>query len=321
MRLHKFGGHSGHDTEVVKEVAAPWKLGGLTFWQLIKRLYQEVIEDDVLTRSAALAYYFVSALFPMIFFMMAILGFFARSHDLQNGLLNYIARFIPGDAFNLISKTVREIAVSSSGAKLALGLTLAMWSGSGGISSLMDALNRCYHVKEARPWWKSRLISVGLTVGISGLTIMALIIILYGGKIATFVGSEIGLSSITVLAWRIVQWPIAFLFVVVAFALLYYWGPDARQKWQWITPGSMVGVAVWIGASMLFRVYLHFFDSYSKTYGSLGAVIVLLLWLYISGLAILLGGEINSEIENAAARLGHPEAKDVGEKNAGDKAA
>ncbi|HEY2392960.1 MAG TPA: YihY/virulence factor BrkB family protein [Candidatus Angelobacter sp.] len=321
MRLHKFGGHSEPEAKVIQQIASPWKLGGLTLWQLTKRLYQEVIEDDVFTRSAALAYYFVSALFPMIFFMMAILGFFARSHDLQTGLLNYIARFIPGDAFNLIRKTLQEIAISSSGLKLALGLTLAMWSGSGGISSLMDALNRCYHVKEARPWWKNRLISVGLTVGISALTIMALIIILYGGNIAKFVGSEIGLSSVAVLAWRIVQWPIAFLFVVVAFALLYYWGPDAKQKWQWITPGSMVGVVVWIGASMLFRVYLHFFDSYSKTYGSLGAVIVLLLWLYISGLAILLGGEINSEIENAAARMGHPEAKNVGEKDAGEKAA
>ena len=131
-----------------------------------------------------------------------------------------------------------------------------------------------------------------------------------------FVGAHIGLSAATVTMWRIVQWPIALFFVVVVFALLYYWGPDAEQEWQWITPGSMVGVMVWIGASLLFRVYLHFFNSYSKTYGSLGAVIVLLFWLYISGLAILLGGEINSEIENAAARRGHPEAKAQGEKAA-----
>lgn len=318
MRLHLFHRET-QNQEAIKKEASPWKLGGLTSWQLTKRLYSEVLEDDVLTRSAALAYYFVSALFPMIFFLMAVLGFFARSHDLQTGLLNYIGRFIPGDAFSLIQKTLREIAISSSGFKLALGLTLALWSGSGGISSLMDALNRCYHVKEARPWWKSRLIAIGLTVGISALTILALIIVLYGGNIAQFVGAEVGLSSAVVLLWRIVQWPIAILFVVVSFAVLYFWGPDAKQKWQWITPGSTVGVAVWIGASMIFRVYLHFFNSYSKTYGSLGAVIVLLLWLYISGLAILLGGEINSEIENAAAQMGHPEAKDVGEKDANEK--
>lgn len=313
MRLHSFGQRI---TEVIKQQASPWKLGGLTKWELLKRLYSEVIEDDVLTRSAALAYYFVSALIPMIFFLMAILGFIARNHDLQRGLLDYIGRFLPADAFNLIRKTLHEIAVTSTGSKLAFGLVFAMWTGSGGVSSLMDALNRCYHVKEARPWWKSRLIALGLTVAIAALTIVALIIVLYGGNIAKFVGSEVGLSSFAVLAWRIAQWPIALVFVTASFALLYYWGPDAKQQWQWITPGSTVGVVLWVGTSLLFRVYLHFFDSYSKTYGSLGAVIVLLLWLYISGLAILLGGEINSEIENAAAKMGHPEAKDVGEKAA-----
>jgi membrane protein len=119
---------------------------------------------------------------------------------------------------------------------------------------------------------------------------------------------------VTVMAWKIVQWPVALFFVVWSFALIYYWGPDTEQDWQWITPGSLVGVLVWIGASVLFRVYLHFYNSYSKSYGSLGAVIVLLLWLYITGLAILVGGEINSEIENAAAERGHPEAKEAGEK-------
>jgi membrane protein len=115
-------------------------------------------------------------------------------------------------------------------------------------------------------------------------------------------------------AWKILQWPLALFFVVLSFALMYFWGPDAKQEWQWITPGSLVGVAIWIGVSVAFRVYLHFYNSYSKTYGSLGAVIILLLWLYISGLAILTGGEINSEIENAAAERGHPEAKEAGEK-------
>ena len=145
---------------------------------------------------------------------------------------------------------------------------------------------------------------------------MALAIVLYGGTIAEFVGAHTGLSTVTVMAWKMVQWPIALFFVVLSFALIYFFGPDAKQEWQWITPGSMVGTVVWIGASVVFRVYLHYFNSYSKSYGSLGAVILLLLWLYISGLAIVLGGEINSEIENAAAKRGHPEAKEAGEKAA-----
>ena len=314
MRLYKFAEETGPHVEAVKERTSPWKLGGLTPLQLSKRVYHEIDEDEVLTRSAALAYYFVSALFPMIFFLMAMLGLFAQSHDLQSSLLSYTARFMPGDASSLVQKTIKEVANNSSGLKLIFGLALALWSGSGGIVSIMDALNRCYHVKDSRPWWKQRLMAIALTVAISVLTIAALAIILYGGDIVNFVGSHVGLSSVTVIAWRIVQWPIALFFVVLSFALLYYWGPDTEQQWLWITPGSVVGVLAWIGASLLFRVYLHFFNSYSKTYGSLGAVIVLLLWLYISGMAILLGGEINSEIENAAAKRGHPEAKEAGEK-------
>jgi len=314
MRLYKFGEQAGHHNEAAKEYASPWKLGGLTPLQLSKRVYHEIDDDEVLTRSAALAYYFVSALFPMIFFLMAMLGLFAQSHDLQSSLLNYAARFMPGDAYSLIQKTIKEVANNSSGLKLAFGLVLALWSGSGGIVSIMDALNRCYHVKDSRPWWKQRLMAIALTIAISVLTIAALAIVLYGGNIVNFVGSHVGLSSVSVIAWRIVQWPIALFFVVLSFALLYYWSPDTEQQWLWITPGSVVGVVTWIGASLLFRVYLHFFNSYSKTYGSLGAVIILLLWLYISGMAVLLGGEINSEIENAAAKRGHPEAKEAGEK-------
>jgi membrane protein len=314
MRLYRFKKKAGHRAEEAKEHASPWKLGGLTPWQLLKRVYHEIDEDEVLTRSAALAYYFVSALFPMIFFLMAILGLFAQSHDLQSGLLSYASRFMPPEAFNLLQKTLREITRSSTGVKLAFGLVLSLWSGSGGVSSIIDALNRCYHVKESRAWWKKNLISLGLTIALSGLTIVALVIILYGGDIAKFVGAHTGLSTVTVMIWRMVQWPVALFFVMMAFALLYYWGADVKQQWQWITPGSLVGVLLWVGASLGFRVYLHFFNSYSKSYGSLGAVIVLLLWLYISGLAILLGGEINSEIENAAAQRGHPEAKEPGEK-------
>jgi membrane protein len=316
MHLYKFSAKTAPQKEAIKERTSPWKLGGLTPLKLLKRVYHEIDDDEVLTRSAALAYYFVSALFPMIFFLMAMLGLFAQSHDLQSSLLNYTARFVPGDAYRLVQKTLQELTNSSTGFKLAFGLVLALWSGAGGVVSIMDALNRCYHVKDTRPFWKQRLIALGLTVAIAALTIMALTIVLYGGDIANFVGAHLGLSNVTVIAWHILQWPIALFFVVMSFALLYYWGPDTQQKWQWITPGAVVGVVAWIGASLLFRVYLHFFNSYSKTYGSLGAVIVLLLWLYISGLAIMVGGEINSEIENAAAKRGHPEAKAPGEKAA-----
>jgi membrane protein len=314
MHLYKFQAKAHENTEKKKERLSPWKLGGLTPLQLLKRVYNEFNEDEVLTRSAALAFYFVSALVPMVFFLMAILGLLAQGHDLQSGLLGYAGRFMPPDAYTLLQKTLKEITNNSTGLKLAIGLLLALWSGSGGVSSIMDALNRCYHVSDSRPFWKQRLLAIALTIALSALTITALIIILYGGDIAQFVGNHTGLSAPLVMAWRIVQWPLAFFFVVLSFALLYFWGPDTEQDWTWITPGSLVGVILWIGASVIFRVYLHYFNSYSKTYGSLGAVIILLYWLFISGLALLIGGEINSEIEHAAAERGHPDAKEEGEK-------
>lgn len=301
--------------ETIKEKTSPWRLGGLTFAQLGKRLWRKIELDEVFTRSAALSYYFFSALVPMVFFLMAVLGLFAsQSEHLRNNLLRYAAEVMPASAFALVEKTLREISTSSTGLKLIFGLVLSLWAGSGGMRSIMDALNRCYHVQEERPYWKRLLVSLALTVAMAMLAVCALAIVLYGREIAQSVGAYIGLSGFAMMAWKFTQLPLALFFVLVAFALVYYWGPDAEQRWQWITPGSIVGVVVWIAVSSLFRAYLHFYNSYSKTYGSLGAVIVLLLWLYITGLAILMGGEINSEIENAAADRGHPDAKGAGEK-------
>jgi membrane protein len=206
---------------------------------------------------------------------------------------------------------------NSGGGKLTLGLILALWAGAGGMSSLMSGLNAAYNVRDGRPWWKKRLIAIALTLGISILVIAALFIVVAGGSVAEFVGAKLSLAGITVIAWKIVQWPVALAFIILAFALIYYFGPDLKeQHWYWITPGSLIGVLLWLATSFGFRVYLHFFNSYSKTYGSLGAVIILLLWFYVTGLSFLIGGEINSEIEHAAAERGHPEAKHEGQKAA-----
>jgi membrane protein len=156
---------------------------------------------------------------------------------------------------------------------------------------------------------------VGLTVALSILIISALVLVLYGGRIADHVAGSYGFGEIFTLAWKIIQWPLVFAFVLFAFTLIYYVAPDVRdQKWIWVTPGAVMGVGLWLLISVSFRLYLHFFDSYSKTYGALGAVIVLMLWLYLTGAAILIGGELNSEIENAAAKAGAPGAKEAGEK-------
>ena len=147
------------------------------------------------------------------------------------------------------------------------------------------------------------------------LILSALVVVLFGNHIAAIAGAKFGLGDVVVIGWKVLEWIAALFFVSLAFALVYYYGPDIEeQHWYWITPGSFIGVALWLTASFGFRVYLHFFNSYSKTYGSLGAVIILLLWFYITGLAFLVGGEINAEIEQAAAHRGHPEAKAEGER-------
>jgi membrane protein len=148
------------------------------------------------------------------------------------------------------------------------------------------------------------------------LIISALVLVLYGGKIADSLAGHYGFNGAFTLAWKISQWPIVLAFLLLGFALIYYWAPDIHdQDWRWVTPGSIVAVVLWLLVSFGFRLYLHYFDSYSKTYGSLGAVIVLMLWLYLTGAAILIGGEVNADIEAAAARQGAPAAKGKGEKS------
>ena len=269
--------------------------------QFIERLVDRFSADELATRSAALSFYFIFALLPIIFSFMALLGILARNHDVRIGLLRQFTQLMPASAVALVEQTFFELTTYSNGWKLAFGLLLAIWSASGGTRAIMAALNRCYRVPESRPYGARILISVGLTAFISALTLMALAIVLGGGELAAFLGARVGLSHAAIRLWQLVEWPVALIFVLFSLALVYYLGPDKKQRWRWITPGSLVGVTAWVGASLLFRGYLHLFNTYSRSYGSLGAVMVLLLWLYMAGLAILLGGAINATIESARA--------------------
>jgi membrane protein len=189
-----------------------------------------------------------------------------------------------------------------------------------GIGAIVSTLNAAYGVKESRPWWKAQLIAIWLTVAIALLIISALALGLSGGNIAEAVADQFAFGDRFTFTWNILQWPIVLAFVLFAFALVYYFAPNLKEvKWQWITPGSILGLALWLLVSSVFRFYLRFFDTYSTTYGSLGAVMILLLWLYLTGAAILVGGEMNAVIEDAAARAGVPDAKERGEKVPGEK--
>lgn len=293
-----------------------WKLGGLGIKELGKRVWNEIQEDEVFGRAAELSYYFLLALFPFLIFLTSIIGLVLGSGTgTRHQLFDYLAQVMPPSAFQLIDTTIREVAAASSGGKLSFGILAALWAASNGMGAITTSLNAAYDLKESRPWWKQRLTAIGLTIALSVFIISALILVLAGGSIADWLASVFGFGSAFPLIWKILQWPVVLGCLIFAFALIYYFAPDFHeQAWKWLTPGAAIGVALWLLVSFAFRVYLHFFDSYSATYGSLGAVIVLILWLYFTGAAVLIGGEINSEIEHAAAEQGQPEAKEKGEK-------
>jgi membrane protein len=305
------------DSDDKRAVASAWRLGGLTLRELARRVWSDLYEGDLLTRAAALSYYFLLALFPLLIFLTAMLGYFAEGGtELRRNMLNYLASIAPRSASQLVRATVEEITEGAGGGKLSFGLLAAFWFASFGMGAVGDTLNSAYGVRESRPFWRVRLISLGLTAALAALIISALSLVLYGGGIGEALAERYDLGVAFVAVWSVIQWPIVLAFVLFGFALIYYHAPDLRhQKWYWITPGSLVGVALWLSVSFGFRFYLSYFDSYSVTYGSLGAVIVLLLWFYLTGAAILVGGKVNAVIEHAAARRGEPEAKLPGEKS------
>ncbi len=302
-------------------MASLWKLGGLGWRELAKRVWAEVQEDNVFGRAAELSYYFLLALFPFLIFLTSVIGLILGSGTgTRHTFFQYLARIMPPSAFQLIDNTMYEVSESSGGGKLSFGILAALWAASNGLGAITESLNTAYDLKESRPWWKQRLTAIGLTISLSILIIGALILVVAGGRIAEWLAAHYGLGPVFPIGWKIIQWPVVLACMTFAFALIYYLAPDFReQAWQWLTPGAVIGVALWLLVSLAFRIYLHYFNSYSATYGSLGAVIILMLWLYLTGAAVLIGGEVNSEIENAAAKQGDPEAKEKGQKAPDDK--
>lgn len=284
-----------------------WALRTISWWELAKRVWKEANDDRLFGRAAELSYYFLLALFPLLIFMTSAIGLVLGS-DLgtQQQLFSYLSRIMPPSAFQLVNATMIEVSQSSGGGKLSFGLLAALYAASNGMNAITDSLNAAYDVEERRPWWKQRLVAITLTVALSVLILLALTLVVAGGHIGEGVANAYGFGPAFAMVWKIIQWPFVFAIMILAFALIYYFAPDLRkQKWQWLTPGALIGVVLWLLVSVGFRVYLEFFDSYSKTYGSLGAVIILMLWLYFTGAAVLIGGEINSEIENSSATDEH----------------
>jgi membrane protein len=285
----------------LKSMPSLWKFGGLTPLNVIKLTRKKIGQDELSTRSASLSYYFLLALFPMLLFLLSLVGVIAGPHSqMRESIVSGLGKLAPGSASQLIHRIVDQTLKASSGIKLAAGILGALWSASGGMSAIITSLNVIYRTKETRSWIKQKATVVGLTVALSLLIIVAIVLVLYGGKIGGAVAAHVGLGNLFRTVWNVVQYPVALGALLFSYSMIYYFGPDLEErKWHWVTPGAAAGVLLWLVASFGFRVYLHFFNNYSATYGSIGAVIILMAWLYITGVAILIGGELNWVIEDA----------------------
>jgi membrane protein len=284
----------------------------LSWSELLKRTARESSEDDVLGLAAQLAYYFFLALFPAVLFILALASFFPLTNFIDE-ILQVLRPIAPAEVLGLLEEQLRRISNTDSGGILTLGILGAIWSSSAAVVAIVGSLNRAYDIEEGRPWWKVRLTAVGLTLGLAVLVLASFTLIVAGPTIASQVASSFGLGSVFEWSWKILQWPLAFFLVSTAVGLVYYFAPDAEQDWAWITPGALIGTLLWLIVSLVFKIYVANFADYAA-YGAVGGVIVLLLWFYISALAILVGAELNAEIEHAS-----PYGKDPGEKVPGQK--
>jgi membrane protein len=284
----------------------PWR-------ELLQRTYRESVEDDAMGLAAQLAYYFFLALFPTLLFLLALASFFpiARFTDT---LPQALGRFAAPEMVKLLTDQLVQISNGNHGGLLSLGLLGALWSSSAALVSIIGALNRAYDIEEARPFWKVRLVAVGLTIGLAVFVLASFAIVLAGPTVIDMFARTGGLGAVFTWIWQIVQWPIAFALMCLGIGLVYYIAPDAEQEWVWVTPGALLATTLWLVGSLLFRQYVVSFGNYQATYGALGGVVVLLLWMYLTGLVIVVGAEVNAEIEHAS-----PWGKAAGEKVPGER--
>ena len=284
----------------------------LSWSELAKRTARDMGQDNALGLAAQLAFYLLLALVPALVFLVALTSFFPPR--LLEQMLNGLQSVAPAEIDRMLRDQIAGIAAGEDAGLLTLGIAMALWSSSAAIVAATDALNRAYDIEEGRPWWKVRLQAIALTLGLALFIVVAFGLVLIGPTLASRLAVSGGIGPAFEWGWKILQWPLVFALVATALGILFYFGPDADQDWEWITPGAVLGALLWLAASLLFKLYVANFASYNETYGSLGGVIVLMLWFYLSSLAILAGAEMNAEIEHAS-----PHGKSPGEKVAGER--
>jgi membrane protein len=281
---------------------------------VLRKTVREFQKDQCTDLAAALTYYAVLSLFPALLVLVSLLGVFGQGRKTVDTVLEAASGVVPRDAMNLLQQTVEQLVQSpSAGTALVTGALGALWSASAYIGAFGRAMNRIYEIDEGRPVWKLRPLQLVLTLGALVLAGATAVMLAVSGPVAEAVGKAIGVGSAAVTAWNILKWPVIFVCVVLAVAVLYYATPNVKQpKFRWISVGAAFAIVIWLAASALFGFYVSHFGSYNKTYGTLAGVIVFLLWLWITNLALLFGAELDAELERGRQlQAGLPAERDL----------
>jgi membrane protein len=275
----------------------PERLSGREWLQASRRAASQFLEDDCMGLAQEVAYSALLAFFPAVAFLLGLLGVFHLFDQVQS----FLATVAPHGVIRFIEGLQKDSHGGASITALVVGAAGAVWAASGAMGTVIKAVNRAYDRMETRPFWKVRGIAIVLVL-LTGTTLIVLaVLIVFGGPLGHAIANKAGLGSAFDLLWNILRWPIAFVAVLVLFAFLYYFAPNEDQRrWQWVTPGSVIGAVMWLALSGLFTLYVTFAGSYSKTYGSIAAGVILLLWLNYTAWAVLFGAELNSELDRQA---------------------
>jgi membrane protein len=276
----------------------PSQLASGSLLDVMKRTVQEFREDNLTDWAAALTYYGILSIFPALLVLVSVVGLIGA--PVTEPLLENVGAFAPSEAKEILTNAVEGLERSRGGAGILaiVGIAGALWAASGYVAAFIRAANIVWDVEEGRPVWKTLPLRIGVTAVLIVLLALSALIVVFTGPLAESAGDVIGVSAVAVTVWDIAKWPLLVLIVALMLMILYYSAPNVRQPgFRWVTPGSILAVAVWIVASAAFALYVANFGSYNKTYGSLGAIIIFLVWLWLTNVAVLLGAELNAELE------------------------
>jgi len=281
---------------------SPAKLGGQGVFAALKRTFKQFSQDNVSDWAAALTYYGVLSIFPGVLVLVSVLGMLSSNG--QQTVQDAVEQVAPNEQLqNLVETVLGQVKdPGTAGFAAIIGIVVAFWSASGYIAAFMRASNAIYDVPEGRPIWKTLPIRVGVTAVVGVMLVLSVAIVIFTGDLAKVVGDQIGLGSAAVTTWNIAKWPVLVLLVSLMFAILYWASPNARTGgFRWVSPGGIFAVLLWVLASVAFAIYLANFANYNKTYGTLGGVIAFLVWMWITNIAVLLGAELDAELERGRA--------------------